>query len=158
MTPRQIENLQAGPDTDAAIEAQFFKHGVALLERGWTVLDAGDSQWRDPRKFSTDVITALAILTACPGWQMWQTLEGDIYKVNVQLSVRVEMPDGIVALITGVGTDLSMALAICKAALMLAVGLARRDRFLHGNPLATGQYVRLPSLYVCPRHGRSEAQ
>jgi len=124
MTLTQIEHLTAGPETDAEIEAQFFGHTtIGKAGRHWYVDEHPDDPEhtpRPPRPFSTDVMTVLKILESCPGWRMWQTLEGQIYKINVQLSVRKpERPDGRVDTITACGTAISIALAICKAALLL---------------------------------------
>jgi len=121
MTLKQIEYLTAGPATDAEIEARFFGVEVTACGDGfYYVWENEDAESRPLRPFSTDVVTALKILEACPGWRMWQTLEGQIYKINVQLSVRKpERPDGRVDTITACGTDISIALAICKAALLL---------------------------------------
>jgi len=123
MTLTQIEHLTAGPETNAEIEAQFFGHTtIGKAGRHWYVDEHPDDPEhtpRPPRRFSTDVMTALKILEACPGWRMWQTEESQIRTVNVQLTFRRPHPDGRVDLITGIGRDISIALAICKAGLML---------------------------------------
>jgi hypothetical protein len=112
MTPQQIEDLQPGRETDAAIEAQFFHYGVGLLEDGWIIWEADDKPPRKPRKFSTDPAEALKIFDAAPGWRAWH----DDGKINVQLIFRIR--DGL-TLIQGIGRDESFPLAVCKAALML---------------------------------------
>lgn len=122
MNPREIENLQAGLKTDALIEEHFFGFKVIGKAAGNYLVDEFPDTMqapRDARRLSTNVMEALRILDRAPGWRMWQTLNGDIYKINVQLSARIERPDGRVDIITGTGVDLSMAFAICKAALML---------------------------------------
>jgi len=120
MTLNQIEYLPAGPATDAEIEARFFGVEVTACGDGfYYVWENEDAESRSLRPFSTDVMTALKILEACPGWRMWQTEENQIRIVNVQLTFRRPHPDGRVDLITGIGRDISTALAICKAGLML---------------------------------------
>lgn len=122
MTPQKIEHLQAGRETDALIEEHFFGFKVIGKAGGhYHVVESPDSfeAPRDAYRLSTNVMEALRILDRAPGWRMWQMMTGNIYKINVQLSARIEQPDGRVDIITGTGVDISMALAICKAALML---------------------------------------
>jgi len=138
MSPKLIEYLTAGPETDAMIEREIFGHDVEEGPRKGiffvTEIDGqtgAQSPTRAPYPFSTDVAIALAILDRFPGWRMWQETS-DIRYVNVQLNL-VMAPWGNVT-ITGNGRDLSIALAICKAALMwIAMLGAARDIFNKGQ-------------------------
>jgi len=146
MSPTLIEYLTAGPETDAMIEREIFGHDVEEGPRKGiffvTEIDGqtgAPSPTRAPYPFSANVLDALAILNRFPGWRMWQE-SGDIRYVNVQLNL-VMAPWGNVT-ITGNGRDLSIALAICKAALMwIAMLGAARDIFNKGQQKETDERV-----------------
>jgi|SRR5215475_604895 len=116
MTPNEIENLTAGPDTDGEVERQFFGHKI-YKRHGRYYFDVDEDPenptqpMRPARRLSTDPAEALKILDAAPGWQIWH----DQNMVCVKLGLRI-MPTDIV--ICGVGRDVSFPLAVCKAALL----------------------------------------
>lgn len=127
MTPREIkplsqqeiENLHAGPKTDAEIEQRYFGFAVYGWHGGHYLVDENpedpETSTRSPRKFSRDTDEALKILEASPGWRAWH--EADARGVTIQLT-RV-VGDGV-TWITGHGRDQSFVMAICKAAIYLA--------------------------------------
>jgi len=112
MTARQIEELAPGVETDAAIEAQVFGHGVALLEGGWQVCEEPANGLRKPRKFSTLPEEALKILDRNPEWQMWNDYGA------IKASFSLGIANGEVR-VNGIGVDQLFCMAICKAALMV---------------------------------------
>jgi hypothetical protein len=119
MTPREIERLLPGPETDATIEAEVFGcHVVARsMEKVFVVTAEIDNNGnplptRSPREFSTSPDEALKILHHYPGWQMWR--DYGVTKANLNVKLRSSH-----VTINGIGTDQLFCMAICKAALNL---------------------------------------
>lgn len=130
MTPKQIENLKPGSETDAAIEKEFFGEEARSLDGDdvYFYVFQSNGNRRLPRQFSTRIEEALKILEASPGWRAWHTPEG----INVQLIVKdPERRDGV-DFITGIGCDNSLALAVCKAALMIRYYI---EKWKHDTPI-----------------------